>query len=135
MNACKLLLLTSIAALSVAVRAATVRGEIVDAQSGRPIPARLYIQAEDGRWIFAQSDSPAGSAIRYEKRNWVNTNSVEMHVTLSAHPFLVELPPGHYTFTVERGTECRPLVRRVEVDKDPIQLRLPLQRWINMAGR
>src|SRR6185295_14631066 len=63
----------------------------------------------------------------------INTNSVEMHVTLSAHPFRSELPPGGYTFTVERGTEYRPLVRRVEVGTNPVQLNLPLHRWINMG--
>jgi hypothetical protein len=116
------------------VRAVPVTGEIVDARSGQPIPARLYIQAGDGRWFFATSASANGSAIRYEKRNWVKTNSVEMHVTLWAHPFRVELPPGGYTFTVERGTEYRPLIRRVEVGNEPVQLRLPLHRWINMVG-
>jgi hypothetical protein len=115
------------------LRASTVTGEIVDSRSGQLIPARLYIQADDGRWFFATS--PAGSAIRYEKRNWVNTNAVEMHVTLSAHPFRVELPKGEYTFTVERGTEYRPLIRRVEVGDGPVQLRLPLHRWIDMARR
>src|SRR5207237_7990655 len=88
--------------LSARLRAALVTGEIVDSRSGSLIPARLYIQADDGRWFFAESDSPAGSAIRYEKRNSINTNSVEMHVTLSAHPFRIELPSSGYTFTVER---------------------------------
>ena len=133
----ELLLLTfvPVLALATAVRAATVTGEIFDARSRQPIPARLYIQADDGRWFFAESASPAGSAIRYEKQNWVNTNAVEMHVTLPAHPFRIELPPGGYTLTAERGKEYRPLIRRVEVGTGPVQLRLPLRRWINMAGR
>ena len=61
------------------LHAATVTGEIVDSRNGQVIPARLYIQADDGRWFFAESALPAGSAIRYEKRNWINTNAVEMH--------------------------------------------------------
>src|SRR5262245_50435249 len=73
--------------LSIPLHAAIVTGEIVDAKSGELIPARLYIQADAGSWHFAQSASPSGSAIRYEKQNWINTNAVEMHVTLSAHPF------------------------------------------------
>ena len=118
-----------------AVTAGIVTGEIVDARSGRPIPARLYIQADNGRWFFVQSASGTGSAIPYEKWNWDKTKPVEWHVTLSAHPFRVELPPGGYTFTVERGTEFRPLVRRVEVGLETVKLRLPLHRWVNMAGR
>src|SRR5436309_2919913 len=107
------------------LRAATVTGEIADSRDGHLIPARLYIQADDGRWLFAESASPAGSAIRYEKRNWINTNAVEMHVTLPAHPFRIELPTGGYTFTVERGKEYRPFVLRAEVDNEPVHLRLP----------
>src|SRR5262249_4951417 len=101
--------------------AVTVTGEIVDARRGRPLPARLYIQASNGAWFFAGSDSPAGSAIRYTKQNWVHTNAVEMHVTLSPHPFRVDLPPGDYSFTVERGTEFRPLIRRVAVGNEPLR--------------
>src|SRR5262245_20463081 len=95
----------SLLVLTIPLRAAVVTGKIVDLGSGELIPARLYVRADDGRWLFAESASPAGSAIRYEKQNWVNTNAVEMHVTLSAHPFRIELPPGGYTFTAERGTE------------------------------
>src|SRR2546427_11478898 len=78
------------------LHAAVVTGEIVDSRSGHLIPARLYVQADDGRWFFAESASSTGSAIRYEKQNWINTNAVEMHVTLSAHPFSIELQPGGY---------------------------------------
>ncbi len=121
--------------LTATLRAATVTGEIVDSHSGRLIPARLHIQSDDGRWHFAETASAAGSAIRYEKRNWINTNAVEMHVTLSPHPFRVDLPPGGYTFTVERGKEYRPVVRRVDVAGDPVRLRLQVHRWIDMAKR
>jgi len=65
----------------------------------------------------------------------VNTNAVEMHVTLSAHSFRVELPVGGYILTVERGTEYRPLVRRLEVGTEPVHLCFPLHRWSNMAKR
>jgi hypothetical protein len=90
-----------------AVRASDVTGEIVDALNGRPLSARLYIQGTNGDWYFAKSASAVGSAIRYQMRNWVHTNSAELHVTLSSHPFSVELAPGDYYFTAERGTESR----------------------------
>jgi len=117
------------------VRAASVTGEVIDDATGQIIPSRLYVQQADGRWFFPESASPQGSAIRYERRNWLNTNSVEDHTTLSAHPFRVELEPGSYTFTVERGKEYRPLVRRVEIGTEPVKVRLPLHRWVNMAAR
>jgi hypothetical protein len=103
--------------------------------AGMCIPARLYVQSHEGRWFFAESTSATGTAFRYDKQNWVNTNAVERHVTLSAHPFRVELPPGGYTFTVERGKEYRSIVRQVQVGAEPVRLRLPMHRWINMAKR
>jgi hypothetical protein len=58
-----------------------------------------------------------------------------MHTTLSAHPFSIDLPPGKYTITVERGKEYLPLVREVSVTNGPVEVKLPLQRWINLADR
>ena len=121
--------------LAVTARATSVVGEVVDDASDQPIPSRLYIQHADGHWLFPESAAPQGSAIRYERRNWLNTNAVEYHTTLSAHPFRIELPQGRYIFTVERGKEYRPLVQTVGVGADPIKLRLPLHRWVNMAAR
>lgn len=110
-----------------------LRGQVVDLATGKPIPARVYIQHEDGRWFFARSGSPRGSAVRYEKRSFANTNSVEMHVTLSAHPFVADLPPGRYTITVERGKEYRQLQQQVEVHDQPVNMTPKLERWINLA--
>src|SRR5687768_656917 len=76
-----------------------VEGEIVAVESGRLVPARIYIQGSDGNWHFPRSASSAGSAIRYERQR-ANSESLERHTTLSADPFLVELAPGRYTFTV-----------------------------------
>jgi hypothetical protein len=118
-----------------ALRATRLTGEVVDAATGRGLAARVYLQRDDGRWFFPESASPQGSALRYERRNWINTNAVEYHTTLSAHPFRVELEPGRYTLTVERGKEFRPRVQPLEVGAEPLNLRLPLQRWVNMADR
>ncbi len=52
-----------------------------------------------------------------------------------AHPFRLEVPPGNYTIRAERGKEYIPLRREIEIGAEPIELRLPLQRWINMAER
>jgi len=42
-----------------------------------------------------------------------------MHTTLSAHPFTIELPPGKYVVTVERGKEYLLLVRDIVVKDGP----------------
>lgn len=111
---------------------ATVEGEIVDAETGRPLPARLYIQAEDGGWHYPTSVSPAGSALRYERQR-ANSDSFERHTTLSAHPFRVDLPPGRYVFTVACGPEYRRTRREVTVAAGLPRVSLPLQRWANLA--
>lgn len=112
-----------------------VTGRIIDDLTRELLPARVYIQGADGRWYFPESASPEGSAIRYEKQNWINADSVEFHTTLSAHPFEIDLSPGRYTVTVERGKEYVPLVKEIEVSDETLDLELPVHRWINMAER
>jgi hypothetical protein len=113
--------------------AAVVTGEVVDSATHEPVAARLYIQNQSGDWFFAESIG--GTAIRYANTNWVNPRSMEVHVSLSAHPFRVELPPGQYTFTTERGKEYHPLSQQVVVADEPLTLKIALQRWVNMASR
>ena len=104
-----------------------VEGEVVDENGGKLMPARVSIQDAKGGWHFPKTVT-GGSAIRYERRNG---QRVEMHTTLSAHPFRVELVPGRYVFTVERGKEYFPEVREVEVAKGMPKLSFRLKRWIN----
>ena len=59
-------------------------GRIIDAETREPLPARLYLQGQNGEWHFAESASPDGSAVRYDKKNWVNARAIERHTTLSA---------------------------------------------------
>lgn len=117
------------------VRAGAVTGEMVDAATGQPVGARLYIQSAAGEWFFPVSAVTNGAAVPYSRTNWVNSKSVECHTTLSAHPFRVELPPGHYTITVERGKEYYPLVQSLNIGDASTEIKLPLRRWVNMAER
>ena len=115
--------------------AGLVTGAIMDADTGKPVAARLYIQNATGEWFFAESGSPECIAVRYAKTNWVNARAVEVHTTLSAHPFRVELPPGRYTVTTERGKEYHPLTQEVLVGNQPLELKIKLRRWVKMAAR
>jgi len=65
----------------------------------------------------------------------MNTNAAEMHTTLSAHPFEIELAPGRYTFTAERGREYLPETKEVTVGDQPVAVMMFLRRWIDMAAR
>lgn len=109
------------------------RGRIVDADSGQLLPARIYIRSDKGDWYFPKSVSPDGSAVEYRKER--PSGSTEMHTTLSAHPFSVKLPPGRYDVTVERGKEYLTFEKSVDVGDKPLELTIPLKRWINLAER
>ena len=86
-----------------------VTGAVVDAESPQLLAARVYVRSSDGTWFFPKSAAANGSAIEYRRR--AATNSIEMHTTLSAHPFTVELPPGRYVFSAEHGKEFFPAGR------------------------
>src|SRR5262245_25514859 len=113
----------------------SVRGVVTDSATGKPIPCRIYVQGEDGTWHFPKSEARAGAAIEYRKQRQDNPRAVEMHTTLSAHPFALTLAPGRYTFTVERGKEYLPETRAVTVGKEPVELAFKLRRWIDMSAR
>jgi peptidoglycan/xylan/chitin deacetylase (PgdA/CDA1 family) len=110
-----------------------VEGEIVDDKTGQRLPARIYIRDSTGGWHFPKTSFTSGSAIRYERQNGMNSNIQEMHTTLSAHPFRVELLPGRYTFTIEHGKEYFPETREVVIEKDLPKLTFRLRPWVNMA--
>ena len=116
-----------------AERTVELRGEIVDAQTGKRLPARLYVRSADGRWHFARSASPEGAAVEFRKQRF--KTSVEMHTTLSAHPFVADVPAGRYTLTVERGKEYLPAETAVDVGEKPVEVTIRLQRWIDMAAK
>jgi hypothetical protein len=92
------------------------------------------VRHENGTWHFPESAAKAGSAIPYKKQRADRKNSVEMHTTLSAHPFALDLPPGRYTFTFERGKEYLPESQEVEVAAKPVDLQIRLRRWADMAA-
>jgi hypothetical protein len=113
----------------------SIPGQIVDADTGKPLGARVYLRRDDSTWFFPTSEAP-GTAYRYEKRNAANTNAMEYHTTVSAFPFKVELPAGRYTINVERGKEYLPFTNQFTVESSTaLLLRVPLQRWVNMAER
>lgn len=115
------------------LRAAELRGRIVDDASGQPVAARIYVQGADGQWYFPRSASPEGSALELKRQ--AGERSLEMHVTLSAHPFIVDVPPGKVTILVERGKETMPVERVVETPERGLDIEIRLRRWIDMAAR
>jgi hypothetical protein len=110
-----------------------VTGRIVDADTGELIPARLYITSSNGEAYFANSPDMEGTYVVYNVSR--GPDSVEQHVTLSPHGFSSALPPGDYTLVAERGKEYLPFQTTIKVGDEPLEVELPLERWINMADR
>lgn len=111
------------------------RGRVVDAESGVPIPARVYLRSESGDWLFVESATDHGSALPYAEE-WVPMpQSVERHTTISADPFRIALPPGRYVLEVERGKEYLPHRETIVVDEAPVETTVRLRRWIDAAAR
>jgi len=126
------ILLLIIAANAGAVDKTTLLGKIVDLQSGKLLSARLYITSANGQWLTALSADKQGSAVHYHKQR--GKKSVEIHTTLSAHPFVVDLLPGRYTLTAERGKEYFPVTQTIEIGSKPAEITLKLKRWIDMVA-
>lgn len=110
-------------------------GKVVDADSGVPVPCRLYVQSlEDQSWHFATSTAVAGSAVKYDKQLGKSA-SIERHTTLSAHGFQLDVPPGRYRIRAQRGKETLPDETVIEVTDTRANVILKLQRFADMASR
>jgi hypothetical protein len=120
-----------------AAPAAEFRGRVVDGATGRPIPARIYLQSQAGEKesLFVKPASTAGTALPYEEE-WVPMpQAVEKHTTISAHPFVADLPPGEYSIEIERGKEYFPLRHSFTIGDRPVEMTFRLDRWIDLAER
>lgn len=115
------------------LQAAKLTGKIVDSSTGQIIPARLSIRSSTGTFHFAESTAKAGSAIKYDKQR--SPISIERHVTLSAHPFQVDLPAGEYQISAYHGKDYIPAQTTVHIRDEQQDITLSLKRWIDMASQ
>lgn len=116
------------------LRAAELRGRIIDAVTGQPVAARLYLSDESGRWHQAQSSDPTGRALAYAVERPA-TRSSEVHTTLSAHPFHADIPPGKITVRVERGLEYQPQELTVDHSDQGSTVSITLTRWTDLQKK
>jgi hypothetical protein len=128
-----LAILTALAIAANSAQAGRFTGEVVDAESGKTLPARVYVRSDEGKWHLVRSAAKTGSAVEYRVRR--GPNSLEMHTTVSAHRFTADLPKGTYAVTVERGKEYLPVTSKVVIGEGPTFLQVKLRRWIDMAKR
>jgi hypothetical protein len=120
---------------STLISAAEFRARIIDHDTSKPIPARVYLTHEGGEELFVESADPDGTAVIYREQ-WVPMEgSSEKHTTVSAHPFKADLQPGKYQLTIERGKEYFPLTDTIEIGDDPVDKTFKLRRWIDLPSR
>lgn len=105
--------------------------EVVAATDQQPLAARVYCEDHSGRSFYFA----APGAVPYDRQNWINDRSVERHTSLLPGPASVELPPGRYVITVERGKEFLSTVRELEMTDADQTVRIELSRMVNMAER
>lgn len=123
--------LLNAAAVCVAV-ATEITGSVVDAESGSILPCRLYAQnVNSGEWHFAKSADAAGSAVEYKKQVGKSA-SIEMHTTLTAGKFTLQLAPGGYRIHAEYGKEFLPADTEISVGSEPLEVQLSIKRFVNM---
>lgn len=117
--------------LSSALACATeIHCEVLDAASGKPLAARVYLQGADGAFHFAKSASSDGSAVEYNK---ARDKSIERHTAVSPHPFRFDVPAGKYKLTVKRGKEYLPGEEPIEVAAEPVRVSVKLRRFVDLA--
>lgn len=128
-----ILLTGTLSALAADEQLHRLRCEITDATTGQRLAARAYLRNDKGEWFFPKSEAAEGTAVEYKRDRGNKGVNVEMHTTLSAHPFVADLPPGKYTLEVERGKEYFPFTRTFTLVNEPRSLSIELKRWIDLA--
>ena len=108
---------------------------VIDFDTQSPIEARIYLQGADGKDHFFETADKQGSAVKYEKQNWINAKSLENHTTVSAHPCYCELSPGVYTLMVERGKTYFSHRQRIEIKEPSQEVKVTLRRWCDTERR
>lgn len=99
-----------------------LRGEIVDAESGSILPARVYFP----NWSEPPFD-PRAVIFKHQRDN-------EQNFSCDGR-FQVQAASGQTTIRIERGLEYKPLVQTLTLPQGGrvTQQRFALERWVNMA--
>lgn len=113
--------------------AGTLVLRIGDADSGAPLPARVYITDTAGRRHLVPS-TPDGPVAHYDCTDAV-TAIVETYSLLSAKAVRVSLPAARYRLTIERGKEYAPASVEITIAADrTVEHDIRLRRRFDMAA-
>jgi hypothetical protein len=103
--------------------------DVRDEKTLEPIESRIYLRGIDGTDYYFETLSASGSAVKYQKQNWINKQSIENHTTVSAHTCYCELPSGRYELLVERGKTYFTHRETINVVDSDVHLVVHLREW------
>ena len=108
-----------------------LRVKVLDADTGKPMRARVHLNASDGR-----AYAPAESWFRADWLMFDHMDKSEYHYFHTDGDFDVDLPPGRASLAFSRGFEYIPAERTVEIRADrPADLMVSLERLDNLPAK
>lgn len=110
-----------------------LRITLVDADSGRILPGRIAIADRFGQRHQVEADEAEGTAVPYNKQNWINADAIEVHTTISGHRCRARLPEGQVIVLAEHGKAYLPARRELMLTGDE-EIRIELRRWFDPAA-
>jgi hypothetical protein len=116
-------------------REAKLSVQILDAQTGKPTPARVLVTRDDGQPIAAEPDGAVG--VMWGRDDVSEGFLYQPDGSFYADgSFSISLPAGRYAVSVSKGYEY--LAQTVDLELEPGESpsrELLLERWINMPER
>jgi len=106
-------------------------GKVVDRDTGKTVPCRVYLKAADGKLYYPEVEQE-GAVVIYNKGN----GDGERHVTINPGLFRAKLPAGTAVVTIEKGKEYIALSEKVVIKEgNETAKTFKLKRWVNMSER
>jgi hypothetical protein len=115
-------------------RAAWLRGQVLDAATGRPVPVRIAFRSREGRYI------PPYGHRREVNRWWFQDYGADLAIGDDAFAYIdgsfqAELPVGEVYVELSRGFEYEAVRRRIEIQPGQRELRLEIKRMADLRSR
>jgi hypothetical protein len=111
-----------------------VRTTVVDAATGRPVPARVHFRSADG---IPYQPHGHHSHVNGDRETWHIDVGGDVRLGLSSYAYIDGtcegwLPRGEVIVDVARGYEYEPLREVVSIEPGQQELTLRLNRWIDL---
>lgn len=106
-------------------------GEIIDADTGQPVPARVYVIGANDSIYMAEECLEFD--IPWMRKTIGHTGR---HFTTIGNKFKVKLPVGNTAIRIERGKEYITLVKNIQINSgETVTEQFKIHRWIDMNNK